>query len=166
MKGKIIILGLSLLILNSCVLKSDYDKLEKEKSELETQLEKVKSELETQLEEIKNELSDVNYKYDQIIEEKKHAELEIIRKERQAEIERNRIPYISDSKAKQYIKDNYSFYEKGTRYRNIQLRRLADNKFIVSLEECKSKMGGCDDNYFWFSKVRTLTVHNNGKYDF
>ena len=155
MKSKILILGLSLLTLNACVSKSDYDKLEKEKSELETLLEKT-----TQ------ELSDVNYKYDQILEEKKQAELEIIRKKRQAEIERNRVPYISDSKAKQYIKDNYAFYEKDTKYRNLQLRRIANNSFKVSLEECTAKGDFSNDDFFWHSRVRTLTIHNNGKYDF
>ena len=127
----------------SCVSQSDYDKLKAEKEELEQKV--------TQIE---NELSSVEFKYNQLLEEK-----------RQAEIERNRISYISEAKALQYIKDNYSFYEKDTRYRNVQLRRIADNSFRVSLEECTSK-GGCNDDFFWHSIVRTLTVHNNGKYDF
>lgn len=138
------ILGISLLSLNACVSKSDYEKLEKEKIELETQLE-----------ETKNELSNVRYKYDQLNEEKI-----------QAEIERNKTPYISEDQALQYIKDNYAFYEKDITYRNVQLRRISDNSFRVSLETCTKKGSFSDDDFFWHSSVRTLTVHKNGKYDF
>tara|TARA_R110000744_G_scaffold88912_1_gene173121 strand:- start:163 stop:606 length:444 start_codon:yes stop_codon:yes gene_type:complete len=144
MKGKIIILGISLLMLNSCVSKSDY-----EKSELE------KSELEIQLQEIKQELSDVKYKYNQIKQEKS-----------QAEIERNKKPFITENKALQLIGDNFSFYERNMVYRNVKLRRIADNSFKVSLETCINKKNYVSDDFFWKSKVRTLTVYNNGKYDF
>lgn len=130
--------------LSSCVPTSDYEKLEKEKNELETQLE-----------EIKQELADITDKYDLLIE-----------KERQAEIERNKKPYITEAKALKYIKDNYSFYEKDMKYRNVQLRRISGNSFRVSLETCTKKGGFCDDDFFWNSSVRTLTVYNNGKYDF
>lgn len=136
------------LILASCVPQSDYDKLKIEKEEIEQKV----TELETKL-------SNVEFEHNQLLEEK-----------RQAEIERNKTPYISEAKAMQYIKDNYLFYEKDTKYRNIQLRRIADNSFRVSLEECSCKsIGGgdcCNDNFFWDSRVRTLTIHNNGTYDF
>jgi len=123
---------------------SDYEKLEKEKSELENQLE-----------ETKQELTDISDKYNLLYEEK-----------RQAEIQRNKTPYISEDQALQYIKDNYAFYEKDMKYRNVQLRRTADNSFRVSLEECTKKGDFSNDDFFWHSRVRTLTVHKSGKYDF
>lgn len=144
MKIKFLILGFGLLTMNSCVSKSDYDKLEKEKTDLANQLE-----------EIKQELSVMSDKYYELYEEK-----------RKAEIEKNKKPYISESQALQYIKDNYSFYEKDMLYRNVQLRRISDNSFRVSLEECTKKGPFSDDEFFWRSNVRTLTVHSNGKYDF
>lgn len=137
MKFKTLIIGTAFLTLNSCVPKSDYEKLKEEKNKLELQLEETKKE------------------YNQLLEEK-----------RQAEIEKNRIPYISEEQAMKYIKDNYAFYEKDMKYRNVQLRRIADNSFRVSLEECTKKGDFSNDDFFWHSNVRTLTVHKNGKYDF
>ena len=69
------ILGISLLTLNACVSKSDYEKLENEKIELESQLKETKIELESQLEETKQELSNVSYKFNQLSEEKRQAEI-------------------------------------------------------------------------------------------
>ena len=144
MKLKLFGFGIFLLTLSSCVSKSDYEKLEKDKAEIQAELEKTKQ-----------ELSDLTYNYDLLIEEK-----------RQAEIERNRKPYITEDQALQHIKDNYSFYEKDMRYRNVQLRRIADNSFRVSLETCTKKGDFSNNDFFWHSSVRTLTVYNNGKYDF
>jgi hypothetical protein len=138
------IIGISLLTLSGCVSKSDYEKLEKEKSELANQLEATKQ-----------ELSGISYKYKLLNEEKQ-----------QAEIERNKTPYISEDQALQYIKDNYAFYEKDESYRNVQLRRISDNSFRVSLETCTKKGPFSDSEFFWRSSVRTLTVHKSGKYDF
>jgi len=137
MRNKIFILGIMVLSLNACVPKSDYEKLEKEKNEVEKQLEETKKE------------------YNLLYEEK-----------RQAGIEKDRIPYVSEDQALKYIKDNYAFYEKDMKYRNVQLRRIADNSFRVSLEECTKKGDFSNDDFFWHSNVRTLTVHKSGKYDF
>lgn len=143
MKIKLFGLGLSFLILSSCVSESDYKKLEGEKEDIERRLK-----------ETEQELSNLTYEYNLLIEEK-----------RQAEIERNRIPYISEEQALRYIKDNYAFYDKDIKYRNVQLRRIADNSFKVSLEECTKKGPFSSDDFFWSSIVRTLTVYNNGKYN-
>jgi len=143
-KLNILVFAISILTLNSCVLKTDYEELENEKKELKNKLE-----------DVKEELSDISYKYELLIEEK-----------RQAEIEKNKKPYITDKQALGYIKDNFSFYEKDMKYRNVQLRRITDNSFRVSLEECTKKGGFSDNNFFWNSRVRTLTVHSDGKYDF
>lgn len=108
-------------------------------------------------------------KYDQLKSEKEELEQQVnqlVEEKRQAEIERNKKPYISETKAMLYIKDNYSFYQKDTKYRNVQLRRIADNSFKVSIEECTSKGDFSNDDFFWHSRVRTLTVHSDGKYDF
>ena len=60
MKIKLIGLGIFLLTLSSCVSKSDYEKLEGEKADVERRLK-----------ETEQELSDVNYKYGLLIEEKR-----------------------------------------------------------------------------------------------
>ena len=137
MKTKILVLLVFVLTISSCVPKSDYEKLERQLSETE------------------QELSDLKFKYDQILEEK-----------RQEEIEKARTPYVTESQALGYIKDYYSFYNKDTRYRNVELRRTADNRFKVSLETCTKKGSFSNDNFFWNASVRTLTVYNDGKYDF
>lgn len=144
MKKRLIGSTIFLIFVSSCVPKSDFEKLEKEKSNLTYQLE-----------EMKQNLSDVTNKYDLLIEEK-----------RRDEIEQNKKPYITEYRALQLIKDNYSFYEKNMVYRNVQLRRIADNSFKVSLETCINKESFRKNDFHWHSSVRTLTVHNNEKYDF
>ncbi len=128
---------ISLLTITSCIPKTEYEKVKNE------------------LDETKQELSEVKRNYETLLEEK-----------RQEESERNRIPYISDDQALGYIKDNFNFYERDTKYRNVVLRRISDNSFRVSLETCTKKADFSNDDFFWNSSVRTLTVHKNGKYDF
>lgn len=132
-----LVLLLSLMTLTSCVSKSDYDKVKKE------------------LEETKQELSKMKRNYESLLEEKK-----------QEELERNRIPFISEAQALNYIKDFFDFYNKDMTYRNVVLRRISDNSFRVSLETCTNKGDFSNNDFFWTSSVRTLTVHSNGKYDF
>ena len=130
MKFKFLILGIGILMLNACVSKSDYEKLEKEKNDLANKLE------------------------------------ELYEEKRLAEIEKNKKPYVSESQALEYIKDNYTFYQKDMLYRNVQLRRISDNSFKVSIEECTKKGQFSNDDFFWFSNIRTLTVYSDGTYDF
>lgn len=84
----------------------------------------------------------------------------------QKEIEINKKPYVSEKQALQYIRDYYSFYNKDFKYRNVQLRRKAKNSFTVSLEECINKADFTSGDFFWNSTVRTLTVYEDGNYDF
>lgn len=85
--------------------------------------------------------------------------------QRQAEIERNSIPYVTEQQALEYIKDHYSFYEKDKVYRNVELRRIADNSFQVSLETCINKSDFKRDNFFWDHINRKLIVYNDGNYE-
>lgn len=138
---------LLLVTIVGCVPQSDYNQLKSEKDELELKVGK-----------LEDEISNIQHEYNQLLAEK-----------RETEIEMSKAPYISEEKAILYIKDYYSFYEKDIQYRNIELRRIADNIFKVSVEECgwKSTSGEdpCDGgDFYWSAKVRTLTVYNNGKF--
>jgi len=144
MKNGLLVVPIFALSLIGCVSQTEYDKLETEKNNAESSLQAVKQ-----------ELSEVSHQYELILEE-----------QRQAEIERNKKPYINELQALQYIEDNFSFYQQDETYRNVQLRRIDDNSFRVSLEQCTKKGTFSNNDFFWHSKVRTLTVHNNGKYDF
>ena len=130
MKYKIFLIVLILSILNSCVSKSDYEDIKSENKILKEELQRVKE-----------ELSNIRIEYELLIKEK-----------REAEAERNKKPFITEAKALKYIKDNYDFYEKEMRYRNIKLRRVDDNEFRVSVEECNRRFS--DDDFFWNSRVR------------
>lgn len=144
MKITQLIILISLFTLSGCVSKSDYEKLEVENSELTIQLDATKQ-----------ELLNISNKYNQLNYEKQ-----------QAEIEKNNTPYISEDQAMQYISDNFAFYEKDVSYRNVQVRRISDNSFSVSLETCTKKGPFSNDEFFWRTSVRNLTVHKSGKYDF
>ena len=132
---KLITIFTLLLFITSCVSKSNYEKLKKENDSL------------------KIELSNVEQQYESLLEEK-----------RQAEIEKNRKPYITENKARTYLKDYYEFYNSDMKYRNAVFRRIDDNVFKISLEECTKKGGFSDNDFFWSSSVRTLTVNNDGTY--
>lgn len=158
-KKKLFFLGFFIFLFSSsCVLKSDYNKLEKEKRDLESELEKTKK-----------ELSDVNFKYsllNVLLEEQEEEQEKIEMEKRQAEIEKNKKPYIKENQALDYIDDYYNFYKKDMLYRNVELRRIAKNSFRVSLETCTKKGDFSNEDFFWSSEVRTLSVYNNGKYEF
>jgi hypothetical protein len=135
-KSSVISLLISICLLG-CVSKSDYERVE---AELET---------------TKLELSQVKTSYEILLNEK-----------RQEEIRRNSVPYITEEQALGYIDDHFSFYDRDTKYRNVALRRLSDNTFTVAIETCTKKGNFSNDNFFWTSSTRTLTVYPNGKYDF
>ena len=84
----------------------------------------------------------------------------------QSEIENNKLPLVTEVQALKYIKDHYSFYDRDTKFRNVKLRRTTDNSFKVALETCTKKGDFSNNDFFWRSEVHTLTVQNNGKYDF
>jgi hypothetical protein len=128
---------LSLFTLSGCVTKSEYERVE---AELET---------------TKLELSQVKTNYEILLNEK-----------RQEEIQRNSVPYITEEQALRYIDDHFSFYDRDTKYRNVDIRRLSDNSFTVAIETCTKKGNFSNDNFFWNSSTRTLTVYPDGKYDF
>ena len=133
----LLIISLLSISLLGCISQSDYDR--------------VQAELET----TKFELNQVKTSYEILLNEK-----------RQEEIQRNSVPYVTEEQAIGYIDDHFSFYDRDTKYRNVALRRLSDNTFTVAIETCTKKGNFSNDNFFWTSSTRTLTVYPDGKYDF
>lgn len=133
---KEIIFFILLGFLTGCVPKSDYEKLKSENDEL------------------KIELSYVKEQYEQLLDQK-----------RQAEIEKQKKPYISETKAKEFLRDYYKFYNGDWTYRNAVFRRLDNNSFTISLEECIRKGDFSNSDFFWNASVKTLTVNNDGTYN-
>lgn len=75
---------------------------------------------------------------------------------------------VSQEDALAIIKDNYGFYEKHLKYSDIQLRRVGQNIFDVSVNECNTNIYGglCKDKDVWDQKIRKLTVYSDGRYDY
>lgn len=71
----------------------------------------------------------------------------------------------SEEKALEFVNDNYYFYDANTVYRNPKLRRVSNNVFIVSVEECMKSFQD-DGDFFWRSVVYTLTIKSNTKYTY
>lgn len=142
MKRKIIALSVPLIISACGVPQDDYDKLKQENEALEEKLQD--SEL---------QISNLQQQNGDLLEEK-----------RQIEIEKNRAPFVSESQALDYIKDYYDFYDSDVDYRNVRLRRIEDNVFTVSLEECTNKGEFSNDDFFWHSRIKRLTVNSDGTY--
>ena len=123
--------------LTSCVPKSEYDELKTDNEQLRDEL----AELKPELDELRREQNE--------------------REERERQISAH-----SEADALKLIKDYYEFYNANMIYRKPKVRRdiSAANKFIVSLEECVKKGGFSEDNFFWHSKVLTLTINIDGTY--
>lgn len=140
---KIITSLIILMILSSCMVpQSDYDKLKLENESLKSsndRLDTLNLELRKKIEIIDDE--------NERIEQKK-----------------SEISLHSEEEALRLIEDYYRFYYANKIYRNPQLRRIDDNKFRVSLEECINKEGFKENNMFWDSQLLTIEINNNNKY--
>ena len=121
-------------------------------------------------------------KYDELLEENKQlkeengiqstrimlfeAKVEELEEEkRNAQIEKTKIKWYSDEQALGYVKDYYEFYNSDNRFRNVKIRRVTDNQFRVSLEECTKKANFSNDDFFWNARVYRRTIDNKGNYD-
>lgn len=113
-----------LLIITSCVSKSDYEKLESDYHDVLAE----KQHLKMQLTDLREDYYTMRIDYDKMVQAKKREE-----------IERNRKQYVSESTAIKYIRDYYEFYKSETTPRDIKLKRTDKNSFVVSLKE---SMGG------------------------
>ncbi|HEX8334817.1 MAG TPA: hypothetical protein VF622_19490 [Segetibacter sp.] len=71
----------------------------------------------------------------------------------------------SEEKASELVEDNYAFYDANNVYRNAKVRRVSNNVFYVSLEECSKDFAEKGD-FFWHSKVYVLTIASNTRYRF
>jgi hypothetical protein len=121
-------------------------------------------------------------KYDELLEENKQLKEEngiqstrimmfevkveeLEEEKRNVQIEKTKIKWYSDEQALGYVKDYYEFYNSDNRFRNVKIRRVTDNQFRVSLEECTKKAEFSNDDFFWNARVYRLTIDNKGNYD-
>lgn len=160
MKYIVLSIALNILLASSCVSDSAYKKLENEKNILESRL---KSNA--------DKLDELSTKYDTLLDKIKKDEEIALKKQNErkttvSENQNNNYPYVSEEEAMKYINDNYSFYQKDMLFRNVQLRRLSNNSFRVSLEECTKKGNFSNNDFFWSANVKTLKISGNGKYSF
>ena len=140
---KTLYLILATILLVGCVSQSEYDKLQEDNK-------KLKEENEIQFARI----ALLTSKVDELENEKVKSQ-----------IKKNRIKWYSDKQALNYVKDYYEFYNADSKYRGVKLRRVTDNEFRISLEECPKKGGFSDNDFFWTARVYRLTIDNKGNYD-
>lgn len=60
--------------------------------------------------------------------------------------------------------DYYEFYHADYTFRNEKIRRVSNNVFYISLQECLDKKEFKESDFFWSSKVFVLTIHSSKKY--
>lgn len=137
--SKLLNLTFILILLIGCDSQKDYSKLKKENKELLNRIE----ELETSLALIEAE-------YEKLVEEKQIAEAEAMRN------------YHPESEAIRLLEDYYAFYNANMVYRNPNIRRVNNNTFKISLEECQKRLR--DFEMYWNSSVKTLVINNDGTY--
>lgn len=77
----------------------------------------------------------------------------------------NKSKYYSEQEAVSYVRDYYDFYNADYLARKIRIRRISNNKFNVSLEQCVNKEPFIDSDFHWNSVNYILTIENNGKYN-
>jgi hypothetical protein len=136
MKTKIISIFTILLLTNCGIPKEEHEKL---KQELEN--------LKTEVENLKNENSTLEYEKEQLEEKKRIASTH------------------TESEALKLLKDYYEFYNSNFAYRKPKVRRENENTFVISLEECVNKEPFLSNDFHWSSKVVTLEIFEDGKYE-
>jgi hypothetical protein len=93
-------------------------------------------------------------------------ELEILKAEKREQEEKEYFAskqQHSEEEALKLIKDYYEFYNANFLYRKPKIRRISNDKFAISLEECIKEFR--DIEFHWSSKVLNLTIHTDGTYD-
>jgi|GEM_PF-3426912 len=130
-----IIFVLFILFLGSCVPKSNYDKLKLEYNKLKSENDSLKTSLKSQ-----------NNKGNR-------------KRVKQAQTSSK---LYSDEDALEFVKDYYDFYNANYKYRNARVRRISNNEFLISLEECDKDL--TSNESFWNARVRTLTIKDDGTY--
>ncbi|EZH73657.1 hypothetical protein ATO12_17120 [Aquimarina atlantica] len=107
--------------------------------------------------------------YRELKEIEKIIDEHFINKEKNQGSIKNTFNY-DEQTALKYIQDWYNFYNAGYIYKNPKIRRNGQNSFMVSLQETNKSGNGRDLNgkpiYTWFDRVYTLTIKENGNYDF
>lgn len=73
------------------------------------------------------------------------------------------IKYDED-KALSCLYDYYTFYNADYTLRNAEVRRVSNNVFYISLQECTNKKEFKENDFFWQSKVLVLTITSSTKY--
>lgn len=94
-------------------------------------------------------------------------ELETLRLEKSQREEQERLALIrhrSEDEALKLIKDYYEFYNADMIYRKPKVRRLSSSQFVISLEECVKKGDFSDQDFFWHSRVISLTINSDDTY--
>jgi predicted nuclease with TOPRIM domain len=136
MKTKIISFS-TILILTGCgIPKEEHEKI---KHELET--------LKTEVETLKNENSTLEYEKEQLEEKKRIASTH------------------TENEALKLLEDYYEFYNSNFAYRSPKVRRENENTFVISLEQCVNKEPFLSNDFHWSSKVVTLEIFEDGKYE-
>jgi hypothetical protein len=124
------------------VPQSNYDELKSENEGLKS----LNQKLETLNENLRNRLDVIDFK------------------NREIEQAKLKISLHTEEEALRLIEDYYKFYNANKTFRNPQIRRIADNEFKVSLEECTNKEEFKENDFFWHSRVLTLEIKNDGSY--
>ena len=143
---KIIKLILILSLLSSCgVPKDDYDKVVEERDSLKLELESLKVTIDKNLN-------------DYLVLER---ELQVYREKERKE---NEVPYVTETRALEILKYDYSFNRRDDVYKDVQIVRLAKNKFKISLMEKSRTAPEQSDDFFYHNKKLVLTVFKGDKY--
>ena len=137
------ILIITLTITSCGVQQSEYDSVMLENEKLLKEIEKVVKEKEQ-----------VQSSYDKLISEIKELEEKKVK-----------ATEYTDEDALKLLADYYDFYNADKVYRNTRVRKLSDNEFRISLEECTKKGSFSDNDFFWHSYVKLVTIYSDGKYD-
>lgn len=106
----------------------------------------------------KSDYDDLKRENDQLIKE-----LDELREEKIKEQESLDLHY-TEERALKLIEDYYDFYNANKVYRNPRVRKVSNNKFVISLEETSKAFSSAHSN-FWTARVFTLTINRNGTYN-
>ena len=76
----------------------------------------------------------------------------------------NDLKVHTEEEALRLLKDWYSFYHADDLFRKPRFRRVANNEFLVSLEECTKKGPFKKQDFFWNAVVLQIIIYEDGTY--
>lgn len=156
------IVFISVLFLTSCVTKEEFEQLQTENVKLKNQVRLLENDtklLKAERNNCKEHLNSLDFSLNKVKNEKIELEQELDNYRPKGSILSKE--HYTEQEAIDAINDNYEFYERDFKAKNIQVRRKSNASFWVSYEKYRIYRGFADKNREFFVNSETIILEFN-----